>query len=72
MGLSEVNKDWRRVKHEHTIWGATTGWCEHRRVQVSYNTTKPPSNSDFMIGGTVMISFGDLAFRISKQENDLS
>ena len=70
VGLSEVNKDWRRLKHEHTIWGATTGWHEHRRVQASYNTTKPPQKSDFLVGGTAMISFGDLVFRISKQDCD--
>ena len=70
VGLTEVNKDWRRVKHDHTIWGATTGWHEHRRIQVSYNTTKPSSKSDFMIGGTAMMSFGDTVFRISQQESD--
>ena len=70
VGLTEVNKDWRRVKHDHTIWGATSGWCEHRRIQVSYNTTKPSSKSDFMIGGTAMMSFGDMVFRISQQECD--
>ena len=70
VGLTEVNKDWRRVKNDHTIWGATTGWHEHRRIQVSYNTTKPPLKSDFLVGGTAMMSFGDLVFRISQQECD--
>ena len=70
VGLTEVNRDWRRVKHDHTIWGATTGWNEHRRIQVSQNTTKPSTKSDFLIGGTALMTFGDLVFRISKQESD--
>ena len=52
------------------IWGATTGWREHRRVQVSQNTTKPCSNKNTLIGGTAMMAFNDLVFRISGQESD--
>ena len=35
VGLSEVNKDWRKVEQEHIIWNTTQNWKEHRRVQVS-------------------------------------
>ena len=70
VGLAEVNKDWRKVSHENTIWSATSGWTEHRRVQVSQNTTKPCNKSELLIGGTAMIAFGDLVFRISHQNSD--
>ena len=32
VGLSEVNEDWRAVKYEDSIWGATMGWQEHKRI----------------------------------------
>ena len=70
VGLTEVNKDWRKVSQDNTIWGATSGWREHRRIQVAQNVTKPPSNSDLLIGGTAMMAFDDFVFKISKQEND--
>ena len=37
--LTEVNKDWRAVPREHTMYNGTIGWS--RRVQVFNNTTKP-------------------------------
>ena len=70
VGLTEVNKDWRRMEHNNTIWGATSGWRENRRVQVGQNITKPSSKSDLLIGGVAMVAFDDLVFRISKQESD--
>ena len=70
VGLAEVNRDWRKISYENTIWGATTGWREHRRIQVSQNTTKPCSNRNTLIGGTAMMAFDDLVFRISGQESD--
>ena len=70
VGLTEVNRDWRRIEHENTIWGATSGWRQHRRVQVAQNTNKASSNSDLLIGGVASIVFDDLVFRISQQEND--
>ena len=70
VGLTEVNKDWRRMEHDKTIWGATTSWREHRRVQVAQNTTKPSSRSDLLIGGVATMAFDDLVFRISAQESD--
>ena len=70
VGLTEVNKDWRRIEHENTIWGATTGWREHRRIQVAQNTTKASLKTDLLIGGVANMIFDELVFRISKQEND--
>ena len=70
VGLSEVNKDWRRVKQDNTIWNTTKNWREHRRVQVSQNKTSPPGNSEFLVGGTAMAAFDDVVFKICEQGED--
>ena len=70
VGLTEVNKDWRSVQYEHTIWGATSGWYENRRIQVANNTTKPPSSKNYQIGGVATMVFNDLVCRLSAQEGD--
>ena len=67
--LSEVNKDWRSVQQEHTIWNGTSSWCENRRVQVSYNSTKP-SRGTHLVGGTAMIAFNVVVFHICQQGAD--
>ena len=67
--LTEINKDWRTVQYENTIWGATTNWSEHRRVQASYNITEPACTR-YQVGGTAMILLGDLTFRLSHQNAD--
>ena len=64
--ITEVNKDWRLTHEENTIWNGTKGWKQHRRVQVSVNQTKPPTN-EFKVRGTDMIVFDNLAFRITNQ-----
>ena len=68
--LSEVNKDWRKVPYDNTIWGATAGWAEHRRVQVSHNKSISPGDSEYQVGGTAMLMLGDINFRISAQGED--
>ena len=70
VGLSEVNKDWRRVKQDNIIWNTTKNWREHRKVQVSQNATRPPDNSEFLIDGTAMVAFDDMVFNISDQGKD--
>ena len=67
--LSEVNRDWRSVQQENTIWNGTLGWQENRRGQVSNNTTKPTTSSN-QIGGTAMMTFNGLVFNISGQGAD--
>ena len=67
--LTEVNKDWRKVPYDNSIWGATSSWREHRRVQVSYNTSTI-SRSKYQVGGTAMLMLGDITFRLSKQAQD--
>ena len=39
VGLTEINKDWRKIVYSNTIWGATSSWQENRRIQVAQNTT---------------------------------
>ena len=68
--LTEVNKDWRTIAYDNTIWGATTGWREHRRVQVAHNRTVAPGDSEFQVGGSAMLMLGDVTFRISAQGAD--
>ena len=68
--LTEINKDWRKVEYENTIWGATAGWRDNRRVQVAHNRSVPPGDSEFQVGGTAMLMLGDVTFRISDQGTD--
>ena len=67
--LTEINKDWRTVQYEDTIWGATTTWSEHRRIQASYNVTEQACKR-YQVGGTAMMLLGDLTFRLSHQSAD--
>ena len=67
--LTEINKDWRTVQYEDTIWGATTTWRKHRRIQASYNVTERACKR-YQVGGTAMILLGDLTFRLSHQSSD--
>ena len=69
LALSEVNKDWRKLDYDNSIWGATSSWKEHRRIQVSYNTSTP-AKKEYQPGGTAMVMFGELTFRISFQSYD--
>ena len=36
VGLTEVNKDWRLMNYNETIWGATEGWKENRRILMTF------------------------------------
>ena len=69
MALTEVNKDWRKVTTQHTIWEGTKGWKESRRIQVSSNTTQQ-AVGEFLVGGTAMCAFDEMVFRISSQGYD--
>ena len=70
VSLTEVNKDWRKIEYQNTIWGATAGWKSNRRIQVAQNTTKPAQDTDHLVGGVATAAFGDLVFRISEQGAD--
>jgi len=69
VGLTEVNKDWRCVPTENTVWAATAPWRETRKIQVSHNTTSP-RNREHQIGGTVMMAFDEVSHRISDRGQD--
>ena len=69
VALSELNKNWSKVSTPNTIWSATAGWRQHRRLQVSYNKHFP-TTTERLTGGTASMSFDDMVFRISKQNND--
>ena len=38
LGLSEINKDWRKVPYQRSLWNVTDGWFEHRRITTATNT----------------------------------
>ena len=69
--LTELNKDWREVEQKNTIWNATSSWRYQPRVQVSNNTPRKKSG-EFQVGGTAMIGFNKIVYKISKQGNDIS
>jgi len=69
VGLTEVNKDWRRVDTENTVWAATAGWTEARRIHTSHNKTLPPQ-AEFQVGGTLSMCFNELSYRISARGSD--
>ena len=69
VGLTEVNKDWRFIGYDETIRGATAGWKENRRIQISQNSTKK-AETGHLIGGTATMVFNDVLFRITDQGKD--
>ena len=69
VGLKEVNKDWRKVEQQHTIWNATARWGENRRVEAANNIHKPSEN-EYQVGGTAIVAFDDFVFGITKQGKD--
>jgi len=69
VGLTEVNKDWRRVDTDNTVWAATSGRTEAWRIQTSNNKTLPPQ-AEFHVGGTLSMYFNELSYRISARGCD--
>ena len=70
VGLMEVNKDWRCVPTESTVWAATAPWRETRKIQVSNNTTCQQSR-EHQIGGTILMAFDEVSHRISDRRQDI-
>lgn len=66
----EVNKDWRCVPTESTVWVATAPWRETRNIQVSNNTTCQQSR-EHQIGGTILMAFDEVSHRISDRRQDI-
>ena len=69
IGLSEVNKDWRRIPSTQSIHGTMSSWTEHCRVKLAYNT-HGPADRDYLVGGTASIALGEAVFRVSGQHSD--
>jgi len=69
LGLAEVNKDWRLVPHQETLWSATEGWFEYRRLAKSNNTAVPPT-SKIQFGGTLLLETNRVAYSIGIIEED--
>lgn len=67
--LTELNKNWSKVDTPNTIWSATAGWRQHRRLQVSYNKHFP-TDTERLIGGTASMAMDDMVFRCGEQGND--
>ena len=62
--LTNLDKYWRAASKENTIWNAMANWQENRRVQVSYNQSRPCFN-EYVVSGTAMVPFNDLVLRTS-------
>jgi len=69
LGLSEVNKDWRKIPHQQTLWSISDGWFEHRRLSMSINT-KVRAHSKVQFGGTLMLAVNRLAHSIVSIDED--
>ena len=61
MCLTEINKDWRLLPYQETIWAGTNGWRRHRRLQVSQNLTLPPDKAS-LVGGTTICCMDEVVF----------
>lgn len=46
VGLAEVNKDWKSVRNENTIWNGTADLKKNRRIHISQNYNYP-AKSEF-------------------------
>lgn len=55
LGLAEVNKDWRLIPYQETMWSLTEGWFEYRRLATSNNTVVNPT-SKIQFGGTNLLT----------------
>ena len=69
ISLTEVNNDWRLVKHNNTIWHGTMGYKEHSRVQVSQNIITF-CTFQFQVGFTATMVFDNIVFIITAQGQD--
>jgi len=72
VGLTEVNKDWRCVPTENTVWAATAPWRETQKIQVSnYTTSQQNREHQIEIGGTISMAFDEVLHRISERGQDI-
>ena len=69
--LSETNKDWRVVPSEHSLWAGVRYWKSSCKVQAAWNTFQHPQiQHQSQRGGTAMIAFSDLSYRLCQKSVD--
>lgn len=71
LGLAEVNKDWRKIPRQNSIWHMTESWFEHRKIITSNNTAVLPT-SPVQFGGTLLMATNKIAYSIIQTEIDSS
>ena len=69
-GITELNKNWKKVDTNHNIWAATRSWFQNHCVQTSCNRHFNSSTSK-LTGGTALMALNDLSFCISSQFEDV-
>jgi exonuclease III len=69
VGLSEVNKDWRKIPQSDTMWNLTDGWFEYRRLKTSINNMVP-ATSQVQFGGTILMAVNRCAYSIVGADED--
>jgi hypothetical protein len=69
LGLAEVNKDWRIIPQQETMWHVTEGWFEYRRLATSINA-RIPSSQMMQFGGTMLLAMNKIAYNIVSIEED--
>jgi hypothetical protein len=69
VGLSEVNKDWRLVPQQESMWSLTEGWFEYRRLATSINSCVPPTRP-IQYGGTLLLAMNMVAHAVVSIDED--
>jgi len=69
VGLAEVNKDWRKVPQQESLWALTDGWFEHRRLVTSINLQIKPTRVT-QTGGTALLAINKIAYSIRSVAED--
>jgi hypothetical protein len=69
VGFAEVNKDWRNIPQSQTLWEATSGWFEYRRLVTGINQ-RIISSLQIQFGGTLLLTINETAHRIVATDKD--
>ena len=69
LALTELNKRWKSIDIEETIWSAISKWTEHNRTYATYNKLDPHDSST-LYGGTSLSLFNQMAIRQQQHGED--
>jgi hypothetical protein len=69
VGLSEINKDWRKISQRDTMWNIIDGWFEYRRLIMSMNTMVS-ATSPTQYGATMLMAMNRIAYSIISADSD--